>query len=106
MKATAYDSIQVAENEWGSGIMREIAEEWFAAHPSCNFVEVREHGGWFLGYHRSGQIISTANDMAVLPKDRPRPTHFSGCSYRRPVLMPDCREVNTLAQYKPLKQVG
>ena len=64
-----YDWIFLADDEWGSDTMREIAEAHFAEHPELDFVEVHEHAGWFLGYHRSGAIVSTANDSAVLSKD-------------------------------------
>ena len=99
---TTYDIVSLADNEWGNQIMREVAQEWFARHPHCEFVEVREHAGWWLGYHRSGEVIGTANDCAVMRNDRPRPDTFSGVSHRRPVIRPDLREVATLAAYRPL----
>lgn len=99
---TTTDHIQLAENEWGNTIMREVADEWFAAHPDCQFVEVREHAGWWLGYHRSGEVIGTANDMAVMRKDRPRPDTYAGRWHRREVIRPDLTEVSTLAQYAPI----
>ena len=99
---TTYDIVSLADNEWGNQIMREVAQEWFARHPHCEFVEVREHAGWWLGYHRSGEIIGTANDGAVMRKDRPRPERWSGVGEVRPVIRPDLKEVSTLAQYEPL----
>jgi hypothetical protein len=99
---TTYDTVCLAENEWGNTVMREVAEEWFAAHPACQFVEVREHAGWWLGYHRSLEVIGTANDGAVMRKDRPRPQASSGVCHRRPVIRPDLREVVTLEAYKPI----
>lgn len=97
-----YDMVQLADNEWGNTIMEEVAEEWFKEHLNCQFVEVREHAGWFLGYHRDTmEVIATANDMAVMRQDRPRPSEFSGLCHRRPVIRPDIREVTTLKQYQP-----
>ena len=102
MKCTNYyDVIQLADNEWGNQIMREVAEEWFRDHPQCNFVQVREHAGWHLGYHRSGEVIATANDRAVLRPDRPIPDSF-GESFVRPVIRPDLKEVDTLNLYTQL----
>lgn len=79
----SYDIVQLADDEWGSNLMEDIAREWFEQHPNCQFVEVREHAGWFLVWHRSMVCISTANDRAILPKDLPRPTQFSGITHRR-----------------------
>lgn len=100
-RALLYDIVQLADNEWGNGIMQEIAAEWFAAHPDCDFVEVREHAGWWLGYHRGDlAIIATANDQAVLPAGRPRAERFSGLFHRRETLRPELREITTLEQYR------
>jgi|ERR1039458_7568640 hypothetical protein len=93
-----YDVIRLADNEWGNTIMSEVAEEHFRAHPDCNFVQVIEHAGWHLSYHRSGEIVGTANDMAVMRPDRPRPDSFRE-SFIRPVIRPDIKEVTTLQQY-------
>jgi hypothetical protein len=93
-----YDVICLADNEWGNQIMREVAEQFFRDNPDCNFVEVREHAGWWLGFHRSMEVIGTANDLAVLRPDRPRPDCLRDW-VRRPVLRPDLREVDTLAAY-------
>ena len=97
----SYDVIHLADNEWGNQIMREVAEEWFRDHPECQFVEVREHAGWWLGYHRENlEVIGTANDMAVMRPDRPRPQHFSGESHRREVRPGfEKMEVESLAEY-------
>lgn len=64
-EVVAFDWIQLADDEWGNDTMREVAEAHFAAHPNLEFVEVHEHAGWFLAYHRSGIVVGTANDMAV-----------------------------------------
>lgn len=77
-----YDTINLAPDEWGNETMRQIAEEHFAKFPDVQFVEVHEHGGWWLGYRRDGSIWSTANDAAALDS-KARPTHFSGRNVRR-----------------------
>ena len=78
-----YDLIYLAPNEWGNETMAKVAREWFTAHPACAFVEVHEHGGWWLGYRRDGTIWSTANDVAILEVPRPKPTRWSGVEVRR-----------------------
>ena len=93
-----YDQIRLAGNEWGNQIMREVAEQHFRDHPDCPFVQVIEHAGWHLCYHRSGEVVGTANDMALMRPDRPRPDCFRE-SFIRPVIRPDIREVTTLEQY-------
>ena len=93
-----YDVFTLADNEWGNTIMREVAEQYFLLNPESNFVEVREHAGWWLGFHRSMEVIGTANDMAVLRPDRPRPG-YSRDWVRRPVIRLDIKEVTGLAQY-------
>ena len=97
-RATAYDQIFLADNEWGSGLMQEIALAWFIHNPDCNFVYVHEHAGWSLTFHRGGQCVHSANDRAGFPADRPLPTHCSTISQRRLVRSED-REVTTLSQY-------
>ena len=97
-RATAFDCIFLADNEWGSPLMAEIAAEWFKNNPDCNFVYVHEHAGWHLMFHRSGQCVGSANELAGFPADRPRPTHASTISQRRPVKS-DAREITSLAQY-------
>jgi len=77
-----YDIVHLGDKEYGNELMRKVAEEWFAAHSSCNFVEVYEHAGWFLGFRRDGSIWSTANDQAHMDSG-PRPKDFSGTSVRR-----------------------
>jgi len=99
-----YDVIRLADNEWGNQIMRAVAEEHFQANPECNFVHVIEHAGWSLMWHRSGEIVATANDAAVMRPDRPRPDSFRH-SFIRPILRPDLREVDTLALYQPEHQL-
>ena len=95
--------IHLADNEWGNEIMREVADEWFAAHPECMFAWVYEHAGWSLTFHRTGEVVGTANDMAVLRKDRPQSREPISAWCRREVTRPDIREVSTLKQYaKPV----
>ena len=99
--ATAYDMVHLANDEWGNATMRAVATEWFSQHPACNFVMVYEHAGWWLAYARDEtpclpgvgldahggryhmEIVGTANDLAVMRKDRPQPTHYSGVCVRR-----------------------
>ena len=63
--------IWLAENEWTSELMREVAEEYFRSHPDLTplEVEVVEHAGWCLTFTRDGSIVYTANDMAQLSTD-------------------------------------
>jgi hypothetical protein len=81
--AAGYDMLYLASNEWGNVVMAQIAQEHFAAHPDCEFVEVHEHAGWYLGYRRDGTIWSTANDCARLRDPWPRPAGLSGKEIRR-----------------------
>ncbi len=76
-----YDCICLAPSEYGSELMRLIASHWFTSHPACNFVEVHEHGGWYLGFRRDLSIWATANDCAALNGEFPR--EFSGLCYHR-----------------------
>ncbi len=76
-----YDMIYLADNEWENEKMREVAQAWFSQHPEVEFVEVHEHGGWYLGYRRDLTIWSTANDMAPCPG--PKPIGYSGVCVRR-----------------------
>lgn len=73
---SGYVMIFLASNEWNNETMQRVAKEYFATNPSVNFVEVHEHGGWFLGYRRDMTIWSTANDSARLSHPRPQPTHY------------------------------
>lgn len=77
-----YDMIFLADDEWNIEVMERIARDWFTTHPLCQFVEVHEHAGWWLGYRRDLSICGTANDRAVLDHG-PRPQEFSGVCYRR-----------------------
>lgn len=95
---TTWDYVRLADNEWGNFLMGEVASEWFHDHPDCKFVHIYEHGGWFLTYHRSGSIVGTANDLAVMDPNRPRSTGYSGLEYRRPVRS-TAREVTSLIEY-------
>jgi len=79
-----YDKIRLASNEWGSPLMREIAQAHFAGHPDCRFVLVHEHGGWWLGYRRDLTIWCSANDAAVLDGG-PRPLGASGIVVQREI---------------------
>lgn len=74
-QSQCYDIVHLADNEWDDGTtMETVADEWFRQHPECQFVMIREHAGWCLGFRRDGSIWSTANDMAVLRKPNPKPT--------------------------------
>jgi hypothetical protein len=64
--------------------MEHLAQHHFAQHPDCQFAEVYEHGGWFLGYRRDLTIFSTANDRAILSVPQPQPTAHSGNTYQYP----------------------
>lgn len=77
-----YDTVYLAPNEWGNESMAKIARDYFAETPGCYFVEVHEHGGWWLGYRTDGTIWSTANDAACLDSGR-RPEKWSGREVRR-----------------------
>lgn len=70
MTKASYIYVHLADNEWGNELMGKIALETFTAHPDKEnlFVEVNEHGGWFLIYFKDGDEVTTvgsANDMAV-----------------------------------------
>ena len=73
-----YPVIFMGDSEYGNEAMQQVADEWFDEHPDEQFVEVYEHGGWFLGFRRDGSIWSTANDMAQLTKVWPQPAN--GCT--------------------------
>ncbi len=98
---TTYDMVFLAENEWGNQIMREVAAEWFKDHPDCNFVQIYEHAGWWLAFHRGDmEVIGTANDRAIMRDDRPRPTDYSGLEHRREVRFGfENHNVESLADY-------
>ena len=70
---TGYAIIHLADDEWNNETMRRVASEYFADHPECQFVEVYEHAGWFLGIRRDGSTWSSANDSARLTVPRPQP---------------------------------
>lgn len=72
--------ICLADNEWGNELMLKVAMECFEANPEVNFIEVREHGGWYLGYRRDGSVWCSANDGARLTKPLPQPP--IGCRCR------------------------
>ncbi|CAG0947803.1 hypothetical protein ANRL1_04571 [Anaerolineae bacterium] len=80
-----YDQIYLADNEWGSDLMYQVAREYFDSNPTRQFVLVYEHAGWWLGMRNDATLScwTTANDMAILPKRFPRPNGFSGISIRR-----------------------
>lgn len=98
---STYDIIHLAENEWSNIIMREVAAEWFKDHPDCEFVQVWEHGGWWLAFHRSMETVGTANGSAVMRADRPRPTDYSGVEQRRQVRpgFEGRRNIESLTEY-------
>ena len=73
---SGYVNIQLADDEWGTPLMEKVAEEFFAEHQDVEFVHVREHAGWALGFRRDGSIWSTANDEAALSTPLPQPTNF------------------------------
>lgn len=61
--------IHLADNEYGSTLMRTIAEEILSSHPHKErlVVNVYEHGGWWLEYALVGgevKIVGSANDRA------------------------------------------
>lgn len=58
--------IQLANDEWGSTLMRNVARERFESDHTLDCITVNEHGGWFLSFNRDLVVIGTANDMAVL----------------------------------------
>lgn len=71
-KPGEYAMVFLGDSEWGNDTMDRVAQEFFAANPTCEFVQVQEHAGWMLAYRRDGSIWNTANDMAVLrPGSRP-----------------------------------
>jgi hypothetical protein len=60
--------IYLADEEWGNGTMRMVADDYFKENPQIAdslVVEVYEHGGWFLGFLADGTTVATANDMAL-----------------------------------------
>lgn len=75
--------IYLADHEWGNQLMYQVAMEWFAEHPACQFVEVVEHAGWHLGFRRDGGVWCTANDMAHCKGPFPPPNFEYGPSVRR-----------------------
>lgn len=80
---TGYDMIHLADNEWGTPKMVQVADAYFRDHPECEYVMVYEHAGWCLGFRRDLSIWNTANDMAVLD-NRPRPNDGPDNIQRRP----------------------
>lgn len=79
-RETTYDILHMGDREYGNDLMALAAAVYFAAHRECQFVEVHEHGGWWLGYRRDGSIWSTANDAATIRGSQP--TQFSGRTAR------------------------
>lgn len=78
-----YAVIHLADDEWGNDVMFAVAQEFFQENPDEDFVEVYEHGGWFLGYRRDGSVWNTANDLARLNVPYPQPTGPNGTTIRR-----------------------
>jgi hypothetical protein len=62
--------INLADHEWGNELMREVADAYFASHPTLDplVVEVHEHAGWFLQFARCGTVVGTANDGCRFPE--------------------------------------
>lgn len=62
--------IHLASNEWGSGLMDEIAGahfEQYEGDKEALILEVYEHGGWYLTYGWIAgriRIVGSANDAA------------------------------------------
>jgi hypothetical protein len=77
-----YDTLHLGDHEYGSDKMTDLARLYFHRNPDCQFLEVWEHGGWYLGFRRDLSIYSTANDKAVLDSG-PRPQRWSGREERR-----------------------
>jgi hypothetical protein len=75
--------IHLADNEWGNEVMWQVALDWFGDHPDCEFVEVYEHAGWYLGFRRDGGVWCTANDMARCKGPFPPRGYEFGPSVRR-----------------------
>ncbi len=78
MKARIWEE-HLAPDEWGSDLMKRIADERFAKDASIDKVRVHEHGGWYLSWNRAGVCVGTANDMAILcPEAREWGKQFTG----------------------------
>lgn len=78
-----YDIVHLADNEWGTPKMVQVADAYFRDHPECQYLLVNEHAGWCLGFRRDLSTFASANDMAVMD-DRPRPTGNAENIQRRP----------------------
>lgn len=59
-------TVNLASNEYGNELMKQVADEHFAADPTLDVVEVHEHGGWMLAWNRAGVTVGTANNTARL----------------------------------------
>ena len=60
--------VHLADNEWGSAIMEEIAQHEAKKYQDKEnlLITVYEHGGWSLSWlFPQGIIVGSANDMAV-----------------------------------------
>lgn len=62
--------IHLANDEWGSDLMRKVAEDYLASTSNpYAVVTVHEHAGWFLEFAKlNGRtiVVGTANDMATM----------------------------------------
>jgi len=68
---TAHDQVYLADNEWGSHLMAQVAAEWFTANPGTAFVCVHEHAGWSLTFAREGvECVASANGSARTARGR------------------------------------
>jgi len=66
MREAQFAMVSLADNEWGSPLMEQVAKETLDANPELDYVLVQEHAGWFLSWNRDEVIVQTANDAAVL----------------------------------------
>lgn len=74
--------VRCGPSDWGNERMAALAKEAFEGAPEVDVVDVYEHGGWRLAYNRSGLVVGTANDMAVMgPAVREFWGQFSGVEY-------------------------
>lgn len=70
-------NIHLAGNEYGNGLMANLANESAAEHTALwpLLITVHEHGGWFLQWFYSADhpqvlIVGSANDGAAWTRDQ------------------------------------
>lgn len=80
------DLIRCTYPQRNNVVMKALAMRHFYENPDCNFVQVWEHGGWFLGFRRDGSIWATANDQAQLDGRGGATDGFSGIEVEYPDL--------------------